>query len=161
MDRRRTVALAALGTFVAAGLVAIVSGLGAGSPVVVAQAKAADATITSRTVSFPGGRVKIQVRPGGLACFAVARGSSIVGRSCAGSLASDQIEYASSRYAVGGIAGADVRAVIVKLTGKGTVWATLHRGVFYAQVPKRHNVRAVIKVLRDGSRKSFTVTGSR
>jgi hypothetical protein len=37
----------------------------------------------------------------------------------------------------------------------------MRRGAFYAQVPKGHNVRAVIKVLRDGSRKRFTVTGPR
>ena len=52
------------------------------------------------------------------------------------SLAADQIAYASSRYAVGGVAGSDVRAVIVRLTKKGTVWATLRRGTFYAAVPR-------------------------
>ena len=76
-------------------------------------------------------------------------------------LAEDEIAYASSRYAVGGLAGSDVTAVIVRLTGKGTVWATLKRGAFYTDVPAGHNVRAVVKVLRDGTRKAFTVTGSR
>ena len=101
------------------------------------------------------------MRPGGLACFTVNLGSSTVGRSCLGHLYPDEIVYASSRYAVGGLAGSDVRAVIVKLTRKGTTWATLRRGAFYAKVPKGYNVRAVVKVLRDGSRKSFTVTGPR
>jgi hypothetical protein len=54
-----------------------------------------------------------------------------------------------------------VRAVIVRLTSRGTVWATLKDGAFYAAVPKGHNVRAVVKVLAGGQRQSFTVTGSR
>ena len=87
--------------------------------------------------------------------------SALVARSCVSSLAPDQIAYASSRYAVGGVAGSDVRAVIVRLTKRGTVWATMRRGTFYAAVPARHNVRSVVKVLRNGSRTSFTVTGSR
>jgi hypothetical protein len=51
--------------------------------------------------------------------------------------------------------------VIVRLTKKGTVWTTMRRGTFFAPVPKGYNVRAVVKVLGDGTRKSFTVTGSR
>jgi hypothetical protein len=51
--------------------------------------------------------------------------------------------------------------VIVRLTKKGTVWTTMRRGTFFALVPKGYNVRAVVKVLDDGTRKSFTVTGSR
>jgi hypothetical protein len=53
-----------------------------------------------------------------------------------------------------------VRAVVVKLTRRGTVWASLQDGVFYADVPTAYRVRAVIKVLRDGTRKSFSVTPS-
>lgn len=129
----------------------------------VSEAKAASATslLASRTVSFPGARVVLRERPGGPACFTVNLGGSTVGRSCVGHLYPDEISYASSRHAVGGLAGSDVRAVIVRLTHKGTVWATLRRGAFYARVPKAHTVRAVIKVLRDGSRKAFTVTGPR
>lgn len=157
--RTRTLALGALGGAAVAAFAAISTALSSNRPI--AEAKAAEATITSRTVSFPDGRVVQQVRPGGLACFTVSRGSSTVARSCYRHLASDQISYASSRYAVGGLAGPDVKAVIVKLTGKGTVWATLQQGAFYAAVPTGHNVRAVIKVVRGGSRTSFTVTGSR
>jgi hypothetical protein len=129
----------------------------------VSEAKAASATssLASRTVTFPGARVVLRARPGGLACFTVNLGRSTVGRSCLGHLYPDEISYATSRHAVGGVAGSDVRAVIVRLTRKGTVWATLRRGAFYAKVPRGHNVRAVVKVLRDGSRKAFTVTGPR
>jgi hypothetical protein len=97
------------------------------------------------------------MRTSSLGCFRVVVGSSTVARSCTSKLAADQIAYASSRYAVGGVAGSDVRAVIVRLTKKGTVWATLRRGTFYAAVPAGHAVRTVVKVLTDGSRTSFTV----
>lgn len=158
--RSRTLAVGSLAAGVAACLVAVLSGLGA-DPGAVSQAKAAEATITYRSVVFGHNRVNVQRRPGGLTCFAVDEGSSTVARSCASQILPDQIEYASSRYAVGGLAGADVRAVIVRLTRRGTVWAKLRNGAFYAAVPKRHNVRAVVKVLSDGTRKAFTVTGPR
>ena len=158
--RSRTLALGALGAAAVAALAAI-SSAQAPSQTPIAEAKAADATITSRTVAFPGGRVVQRVRPSGLACFTVAVGTSTVARSCYPRLGSEEIVYASSRYAVGGVAGSDVRAVIVKMTKKGTVWATLRRGAFYARVPAGHNVRAVIKVVRGGTRTIFRVTGSR
>lgn len=162
MSRRgnRVLALGALAGGGATAFVLIGSALSS-PPRTVAAAKAAEATISSRTVSFPGAQIVQRVRPGGLACFTVNRGSSTVARSCFSHLADDEIAYASSRYAVGGFAGADVVAVIVKLTNKGTTWATLRRGAFYAAVPAGHNVRAVVKVLRGGTREVFTVTGSR
>ena len=160
LNTSRTLAIGGLAAGTAAALVAVLSAVG-GADAPVAQAKATTAVISSRTISFPGARIVSRLRPGGLACFTVHVGTSTVGRSCLGHLYADEIVYASSRYAVGGLAGADVRAVIVKLTHKGTTWAAMRRGAFYARVPKGHNVRAVIKVLRDGSRKSFTVTGPR
>ena len=159
-NRSRTLAVGGLAAGGAAALVSVLSAVG-GPQAPVAEAKAATATISSRSISFPGARIVSRVRPGGLACFTVNVGSSTVGRSCLSHLYADEIAYASSRHAVGGLAGADVRAVIVKLTNKGTTWATMRRGAFYAKVPKGHNVRAVVKLLRDGSRKSFTVTGPR
>ena len=158
--RGRTLALLAFAAAVAAAFAAVSTALNDGDGPV-AEAKAADATIVSRTVAFAGARLVQRVRPGGLACFTVHRGSSTVARSCFRRLAPDEIAYASSRYAVGGMAGADVRAVIVKLSKKGTVWATMRSGAFYARVPAGHDVRAVIKVVRGGSRTAFTVTGSR
>jgi HJR/Mrr/RecB family endonuclease len=142
-------------------VLAVASGFGGAAPATVGEAQAAEATITSHAVRFGPDRVAIQVRDGSLVCFRVKKGASTVARSCASHVSDDEIAYASSRYAVGGLAGRNVRAVIVRLTRKGTVWADLKSGAFYAEVPARHNVRAVVKVLRDGSRKSFTVTGSR
>jgi hypothetical protein len=159
-SRSRVVAVGGLAVGAAAGLFAIVTALGAPTSTI-SQAKAADATITYHPVSFGHDSVGVQHRPGNLLCFTVDKGSSTVGRSCTSGLSSDQIEYASSRYAVGGLAGASVRAVIVRLTRKGTVWATLRDGAFLAEIPKGYNVRAVVKVLQDGSRTAFTVTGPR
>jgi hypothetical protein len=154
----RTLAVGALSAGAAAALALVVTALSSpGTTAAEANAATGTPALASRTVSFPGARVVSKVRPSGLACFTVHLGTSTVGRSCLGHLYPDEIVYASSRYAVGGLAGPDVRAVIVKLTQKGTVWATLRRGAFYAKVPRAHTVRAIVKVLSDGSRKRFTV----
>lgn len=153
--------LGSLAVAVAAAAAAVLSALGASTGSVTPAKAAAPIALGSRSVAFGNGRVVLRMRTSSLACFRVVVGSSTVARSCTPNLAADQIAYASSRYAVGGITGSNVRAVIVRLTNKGTVWATLRRGTFYVAVPSGHNVRAVVKVLTDGSRTSFTVTGSR
>lgn len=153
--------LGSLAVAVAAAVAAVLSALGASTASVTPAKAAAPIALGSRSVAFGNGRIVLRMRTGSLGCFRVVVGSSTVARSCTSNLAADQIAYASSRYAVGGLAGSDVRAVIVRLTNKGTVWATLRRGTFYVAVPASHNVRAVVKVLTDGSRTSFTVTGSR
>jgi len=153
--------LGSVAAAIAAGAFAVLSALGASTGSVVPAKAAAPVALGSRSVAFGNGRVVLRMRTSSLGCFRVVVGSSTVARSCTSSLTPDQIAYASSRYAVGGVAGSDVRAVIVRLTNKGTVWAALRRGTFYAAVPAAHNVRAVVKVLSDGSRTSFTVTGSR
>jgi len=158
---RRALALGSLAAAVAAGAAAVLSGLGATSATGTPARAEAPVGLGSRSVAFGNGRVVLTMRTSALGCFRVTVGSSTVGRSCVSTLGPTEIAYASSRYAVGGVAGGDVRAVIVRLTKKGTVWATLRRSTFYAAVPAGHNVRAVVKVLSDGSRTSFTVTGSR
>ncbi|HEU5362137.1 MAG TPA: hypothetical protein VFU56_02290 [Gaiellaceae bacterium] len=157
---RRALALASVAAAVAAGTAAVLSALGAPSARV-SPARAADAQLTSRSVAYGHARVVVEAHVNGRICFRVNRGTSTVARSCASSLAADEIRYASWQTAVGGIAGSRVRAVIVKLTKKGTVWATLRRGTFYAGVPSGHEPRAVVKVLAGGARRTFTVTGSR
>jgi hypothetical protein len=153
--------LGAVAAAIAAGTAAVLSALGAPTASVSPAKAAAPVSLGSRSVAFGSGRVVLLMRTSSLGCFRVVVGSSTVARSCTSRLAANQIAYASSRYAVGGVAGGDVRGVIVRLTQKGTVWATLRRGTFYAAVPAGHNVRSVVKVLNDGSRTSFTVTGSR
>jgi hypothetical protein len=157
---RRALALASLAAAAAAGTAAVLSALSASSTDI-SQAQAATTQMTSRSVAYGHSRVSVHVRPGGRICFDVLQGSSTVAHSCAASFAANEIRYASSRTAIGGIAGSNVRAVIVKLTKKGTVWATLRRGTFYAAVPKAHEVRALVKVTAGGTRRTFTVTGSR
>lgn len=159
-SRSRLFVVGGLALGVAAGLGAIVTALGAPTSAI-SQAKAAEATITYHPVTFGHDSIGVQHRPGGLLCFTVNKGSSTVARSCTSSVYGGRIEYASSRYAVGGLAGPDVHAVIVRLTRKGTVWAKLKDGAFLAEVPRGYNVRAVVKVLADGSKTSFTVTGPR
>ena len=153
--------LGSLAAAVAAAAAAVLSGLGAPNASGTPAKTAAPVNLGSRSVAFGNGRVVMRMRTSRLGCFRVVVGSSTVARSCTSSVSANQIAYASSRYAVGGVAGSDVRAVIVRLTKKGTVWATMRRGTFYAAVPAGYNVRAVVKVLTDGSRTSFTVTGSR
>jgi hypothetical protein len=154
--------LGAVAAAIAAGAAAVLSALGAPTgSVSPAKAAAPAVALGSRSVAFGNGRVVLRMRTSTLGCFRVVVGSSTVARSCTASLGADQIAYASSRYAVGGVAGDDVRGVIVRLTKKGTVWAALRRGTFYAAVPAGHDVRTVVKILADGTRTAFTVTGSR
>jgi hypothetical protein len=118
------------------------------------------ATLTSRSTSFGPASVTVQVLPTGTVCYRVTEHTG-TSRACRSRVGSGEVGFTISPSAIGGVAGDDVRAVIVKLTRQGTVWATLQDGVFYADVPMTYRVRAVVKVLRDGSRKAFAVTPSR
>jgi hypothetical protein len=138
-----------------AGLIAVLSALS--SPA--SGVRGAQATQTSRTTTFGHARVVVQARPAGIVCYRVIE-SAGTSRSCSSKLAASEIGFTVSPRGIGGVAGGDVRAVIVKLTRRGTVWATLRDGVFYADVPHAYRVRAVIKVLRDGTRKAFAVKPS-
>lgn len=140
----------------AAALVAVLAALGAPAQGVAA----AQATVTTRAVAFGPSRVDVQQLPNGSVCYRVTE-SAGTARACRARLRVGEIGYAVTPRGIGGLAGANVRAVIVKLTRYGTVWATLRDGAFYADVPMPYRVRAVIKVLRDGSRKSFGVTAPR
>ena len=155
-NRARSLAVGSLVAGTAAALLAVLTALGAPASGV----RGAQAGLTSRSTSFGPARVTVQVLPAGTVCYRVTEQTG-TSRACRSRVGSGEIGFTVSPSAVGGVAGNDVRAVIVKLTRRGTVWATLRRGTFYAAVPAGHNVRAVVKVLTDGSRKSFTVTGSR
>jgi hypothetical protein len=152
----RALAVSSLAAGFAAAAAAVVSALGAPSAQVSQEGAAAPAS-SSRVVPFGVGRVSVRTQATGLTCFTV-RGGSTPARSCVRSVGSHDIGYASSAGAIGGVAGVDVRAVIVRLTKKGTVWATLRHGAFFARVPAGYDVRAVVKVLRDGTRKTFAAS---
>ena len=147
----RTLAVAGLAAGAAALLVAILAALH-GPAQTIAVAKAADATIVSRTVHVGGSRIAIRVLPSGT-CFTIHDGEST--HSCPTRVGPTQMAFAVTPHGVGGVAGTNVHAVIVRLTRKGTVWAELAHGAFYARFPKGYEARAVVKVLRDGSRHAF------
>lgn len=154
-NRGRTFAVGGLAAGALAALVAVLSALAAPASGV----EAARATLTSHTTAFGGGRVVVRVLPGGATCYTVTESSGSA-HACRVHLGARELGFAVSPRGIGGVAGAEVRAVIVKLTRRGTVWASLHGGVFYAGVPPAYRVRAVVKVLRDGTRKAFAVTPS-
>lgn len=154
-NRDRVLAVGGLALGLAAASIAVASGLGA-HPARIGEAKAAAATLTRHSVQFDRAQVQVEHRPNGLSCATVTDGGSPA-RSCLGKLGARSITYAVTDNGVGGLAGADVQAVIVRLTRKGTVWATLQDGAFYAAVPPAYRPRRVIKVLRDRSRQGFSV----
>jgi hypothetical protein len=155
-SRDRLLVIGGLAAGAAAAAVAVLSALGSPAQGVAA----AEATITSRTVAFGPSRVVVRVLPSGTICYRVVEsaGSS---HACRARVRVNDVGYTISPRGIGGVAGANVRAVVAKLSRRGTVWTTLRDGVFYADVPPAHRVRAVIKVLRDGSRRTFTVTAPR
>jgi hypothetical protein len=159
-NRSRALALVGFAAGVSAGLVAVLSALGAHAPGI-AVANGASATASPRTVRFGTARIVQRIRPTGVACFSVVQGSSTVAHSCLRHLRRGEIGFATSPRAIGGLAGADVKAVIVRLTHRGTVWANLRGGAFYTALPDGHRTRAVVRVLRDGSRHTVRVTRHR
>lgn len=146
-------ALGGLATGLAALLVAVLSAVGAPDGGV-SSAKAADATISFRTVAIGAGSVHVTALPTGT-CFTVSDRDGSA-HACPARTGAPDIGFAETVHGIGGISGSDVVAVIVRLTRRGTVWATLKSGAFYARVPPGHQVRAVVKVLRGGSRTAFT-----
>jgi hypothetical protein len=153
VNRGRALAVGGLAAGTAAALVAVLSALAAPASGV----RGAQATLTSRSVAFGAARVTVQLLPNGVTCYRVTE-STGTSRSCRAKVGAGEIGFTVSARGVGGVAGSEVRAVIVKLTRRGTVWTSLRDGVFYADVPLAYRVRAVVKVLRDGTRKSFPVT---
>jgi hypothetical protein len=152
-NRGRALAVGGLAAGAVAALVAVLTALSAPASGV----EAAQATLTSHTTAFGQARVGVQVLPGGTVCYRVTE-SAGTSRSCRSRVTAREIGFTISPRGIGGVAGDDVHAVIVKLTRRGTVWATIRDRVFYADVPPAYRVRAVVKVLRDGSRKAFLVT---
>jgi hypothetical protein len=151
-NRSRTFAVGGFAAGLGALLLAVLSATGAPATTISA-AKAADATISSRTVKLGGAAVAIRVLPSGT-CFTVEDAAGTA-HACPARTGASDVGFAVTERGVGGIAGANVRAVIVRLTRKGTVWARLEDGAFYAKPPAGYRVRAVVKVLRDGSRRAF------
>jgi hypothetical protein len=156
-SRSRTLGVGGFAAGLAAVAVAVLSALGPQNGTGgVAAASVTIARSVTHQVDVAGVRVAVTVRPNGGACY---RAPGIA--ACAGHLRSDEISYAVSapangRQQLGGIAGPTVRAVIARLTGKGTVWPALHDGAFYATLPRGRRLRAIVKVLPGGKRQIFS-----
>jgi hypothetical protein len=59
---------------------------------------------------------------------------------------------AGGRQVVAGAAGSRVRAVIARLTRRGTVWPSLRSGLFYAILPHGYRLHRLVAVLAGGRR---------
>jgi hypothetical protein len=81
--------------------------------------------------------------------------------ACMGKVPPNEIRYSVVSGGLHGVAGCNVRAVIARLSGGGAVWATPHPGGFEIQVPAGLQLRAVVKVLSNGTRQRFAVTAGR
>jgi hypothetical protein len=120
----------------------------------VAAAEAVQAKPVHRTVRIDGAAIRVTKKPSGAVCYAAPHGIS----GCASSLGAEQVSYASGhagkRLVLAGVAGAHVKAVIVRLTRKGTVWPTFRDGAFYAALPHGYRPVSIVKVLAGGRRVS-------
>jgi hypothetical protein len=155
--RGRVLTLLAVAAAAAAAYLAVHSGLNAG-----AAGRGAAPAVTARPhkTTFGPSSVLVTGHPSGVLCYRVIEPGGSA-HACRPAVKPTEIGYTVSPHAIGGVAGSKVTAVIVKLTRRGTKWATLRDGVFYADVPIPYRVRAVIKVLRGGTRERFVVTTTR
>jgi hypothetical protein len=144
-------AAAAVGVFIAVALA-----FSAATTSGVAAAQAVRLQTVRRTVHIDGHAVIVTTKPSGSVCFT---GPHVSG--CAASLADTQLAYATgklgSRMVLAGVAGPNVKAVIARLSRKGTVWPTLHTGAFYAVLPHGRRLTSIVKVLSGGRRVAFHV----
>lgn len=135
--------------------VAVATALDAPPPTAgVAAAETVRTLDVSRTVTLEGVHFTVTRKTNGDVCYS---GPGI--HSCTSVHGGARLSYATGRSAgravVGGIAGLKVHAVILKVTGKGTVWPQLRGGAFYAVLPRGRHLRAIVKVLAGGQRVTF------
>ncbi|HEY3185469.1 MAG TPA: hypothetical protein VGJ77_21675 [Gaiellaceae bacterium] len=158
--RNRGLAIAGFAAAIAAGFVAVVTALGHEPPAGGVAAAAAERA--SQTVAFGAARVGRSTSPSGAVCYQLNRSGVRLARSCAPRLGDRELSYVLARRGTGqlvlaGVAGREVVAVLARLAPAGSRNATLRAGAFYAPIPRGYTVRAVEKVLRDGSRRLFRV----
>jgi hypothetical protein len=158
--RSRALALAGFGAAIAAGLVAVVSALGQEPRT--EDVGAAAAARANRTVAFGAARLGRSTSPSGAVCYQLNHSGTRLARACVSRLGDGELSYVLARRGTGqlvlaGVSGGDVVAVLARLAPVGSRNATLRDGAFYAAIPRGYTVRAVEKVLRDGSRRLFRV----
>ena len=144
----------ALAATAVAIFVAVTSGLGAATTSGVAAADAVRLQTVRHAVRIDGTVVHVTSKPSGAVCFSAPHASG-----CATTLDSGQLAYATGRagrrFVLAGVAGAGVKAVIARLTRRGTVWPMLRSGAFYAVLPQGYRLRSIVKVLANGRRVAF------
>lgn len=135
-------------------VLAVSNGLGAATTGGVAAAQAVRIQVT-RTVHLDGTVVRVTQKTNGAVCFTAPHAGD-----CAASLGASQLAYATGRsgrhVVLTGVVGSSVKAVIVRLSNKGTVWPKLRNGAFYAVLPADHRLTGIVKVLAGGRRITFT-----
>jgi hypothetical protein len=161
--RSRALALAGFAAALAAALFAVVTALGHEPRA--EDVAAAAAARASRTVAFGPARVGRSTSPSGAVCYQLNRSGVRLARSCTSRLGDGELSYVVARRGTGqlvlaGVTGRDVVAVLAHLGPRGSLNAALRTGAFYAPIPRGYTVRAVEKVLRDGSRRRFPVNPS-
>lgn len=139
----------------AAGVfLAVSSGLGATTTAGVAAAQAVRIQAVTHTARIDDTVVTITQKPNGAVCFTAPHA-----RGCASSLGAGQLVYATGRsgrhVVLAGVVGSPVKAVIARLSKKGTVWPKLAGGAFYAVLPAQHRLTSIVKVLAGGRRVAF------
>jgi hypothetical protein len=123
----------------------------------VAAAQVTRVQAVTHDVRVGGVVVAVTRKPNGSVCF---RAPAVT--ACAAHVRADEIGYSTGRsggrVVLAGVAGPTVRAVIARLTHRGTVWPVLHGGAFYAALPRGLRLSALVKVLAGGRRVSFPAT---
>lgn len=145
----------ALAAVAAAIIFAVASGISAGTTT--SGVAAADATrlqTVTNVVTIDGAKITVTSKPSGSVCYS-APGAS----GCAAQLTAGQLSYATgrsgTRLVLAGVAGPSVKAVIARLSHKGTVWPQLRSGAFYAVLPQGYRLTSIVKVLAGGHRVAF------
>lgn len=155
VSRSRVEVFGALAATVTAVIFAVASGLASGTAT--SGVAAADATrlhTVTHDVRIDGSTITVTSKPSGSVCFKAPAASG-----CASRLTDAQLSYdtgrSGKRIVLAGIAGPGVKAVIARLTHKGTVWPTLRKGAFYAVLPRGYKLTSIVKVLAGGRRVAF------
>ena len=155
VSRSRGLVFGGLAAAAVGVVLAVSNGLGAGTTGGVAAAQAVRVQTVTHTVHVDGAAVKVTQKPSGAVCFAAPHASG-----CAASLGASQLAYATGRsgkhVVLAGVIGSSVKAVIARLSKKGTVWPKASNGAFYAVLPANHRLTGIVKVLAGGRRVVFT-----
>lgn len=155
LNGSRVLVLGGLAAAVAGVFIAVSSGLGAATATSgVAAAEATKLQTVHRAVDVGGTTVRVTTKPSGSVCYSAPHVSD-----CTSSLGDAQLSYttahAGGRVVLAGVAGPHVKAVIARLTHKGTIWPALRNGAFYAVLPHGRGLRSIVKVLAGGRRVAF------